>query len=93
MSNPFAEILRKTGHLRQRLRHLGRREPRAVLQDVDVRRYPGDRTLLPRGPHLPQAVAVQVENGGERAATKLRQTGRSVAGRVRQVLLSTYRKR
>ncbi len=48
--------------------------------DLDVRRLPGDRSLLSRGPHLPQAIPLQVALGCQRAQEKLNQTGRGLAG-------------
>ncbi|GIY95749.1 hypothetical protein CEXT_505611 [Caerostris extrusa] len=54
-------FLRASGHLRQRIRYLGRRKLGAFLQNVDVRRVPGDLALLPRGAHLPEEEPLQVE--------------------------------
>jgi hypothetical protein len=89
----FAEILREAGNVRQRLRHLGRRESRVVVQDVDVRGHPGDRAVFPRRSHLQEALALQVAQRRERAAEEFRSFGRSVVGRVRQVLLPEDRQR
>lgn len=50
------EVLRDAWHLRSRLRHLGRREPRAVVQDLDVRWNPRDRPLFPCRPHFQKTV-------------------------------------
>ena len=45
-------LFRTAWHLRLRLRHLGRGEPGAELQDLDVRRQPGDCALLARRTHI-----------------------------------------
>lgn len=87
------EFLRKTRHLRQRFRHLGRREPGAVLQDVDVRGHAGNSALLTCGAYIPETVPLQVAIGGERVEAQLGAVGGSVAGRLRQVLLPEDRQR
>lgn len=86
-------LLRAPRDLRLRLRHLGRREPRALLQDVDVRGHPGDRAVLPRGPHLPQALPLQVALGSQRSQEELHPPGRGLARRVQEVLLREDRLR
>ena len=70
------------------VRHLGRGEPGAELQDVDVRRHPGDRPLLPRGPHLQEAVPLQVADQRERGGAQQREAGRGLARRLQEVRLS-----
>ena len=49
--------------------------------------------MLARGPHLPEAFAVQVAQRRERAQEEQHKAERSVAGRVRQVLLPEDRSR
>lgn len=49
--------------------------------------------MLARGPHLPETFAVQVAQRRERAQEEQHKAERSVAGRVRQVLLPEDRSR
>lgn len=56
-----SRVLRAAGHVRFRLRHLGRRESRTIVQDVDVRRHTGDCAVLACRSHFPQTFAVQSE--------------------------------
>ena len=48
----FLSVLWAARHLRLWLRHLGSREPRVELQDLDVWRHPRDCPLLPCWAHL-----------------------------------------
>lgn len=82
-------LLPKARHVRSRLWHLGRRELGAFLQDLDVRRDTRSDSLLARRTHLPQGDAIQVAARRRRYEEEHRQVGRSLAGRVREVLLST----
>lgn len=52
-------VLRSTGHLWLWIWYLGRWESGAILQDLDVRRHPGDSSLLSRGTHIPETFALQ----------------------------------
>lgn len=65
----------------------------SLRTDVDVWRHLGDRALLARGPHLPQAQPLQVADGGERAEEELGAAGGSLAGRLQEVLLREDRER
>lgn len=55
---------------------------------MDVRGDVGDNPVQSRGSHIPEAVALQVAVGGERAPEEFRQTGRGLDGRVQRILLS-----
>lgn len=59
------------------------------MADVDVRRYVGDCSVFARRSHIQEEVAVQVAVGRERLEEELHPAGRSVDGRVLQVLLRT----
>lgn len=52
-------VFRAPGHLRFRLRYLGRWESGAVLQDVDVRWHTWNCALLTCRSHLPQTFTIQ----------------------------------
>lgn len=58
-----------------------------------ARRHPGNRAVLARGSHLQKTFALQVAQRRERAQEEQHKAERSVAGRVRQVLLSEDRSR
>lgn len=58
-----------------------------------ARRHPGNRAMLARGSHLQETFALQVAQRRERAQEEQHKAERSVAGRVRQVLLSEDRSR
>lgn len=60
----------------------------SYVTDLDVWRNPRDRPMFPRRSHLPQAIALQVEDRRQRAQEKLHPIGRGVDGRIRQILLS-----
>jgi hypothetical protein len=53
----------------------------------------GDRAVLSRRPHLPQAFPLQVADRCQRAQTQLHPAGGGLDGRVRQVLLPEGRQR
>ena len=96
-------LLPVAGLVRSRHGDLGRREPRSVVQNLDVRRPAGVRALQPRGSRVPHEQSVQDDDveprrrhqrhslrlGHRLLALQLDPAGRSVAGRVQGALLRT----
>lgn len=61
--------------------------------DVDVWWYVGDSAVFARWSYIQEEIAVQVADGRQRFEEELHPSGRSVDGRLRQVLLRTDRQR
>ena len=59
---------------------------------MDVQRDPGDRSLQPRRPHLPEEVPVSVAHRRQRPQEELHPAGGGLDGRLQEVLLRADRK-